>query len=119
MAFTCERPSDKGGVSGCGIIWQKESYESDEINPKNGNLVWKATLEERFAGKTNRKYMMPKIAGRYISDMQRETNAARKAAGVAASYNYQPQSFGLKPDAAKKVEPIVVPEAPKPVTGGR
>ena len=105
FSFTCERPNAKG-EKGCGIIWEKELYESDEIDPKTGNPLKKPVLEERMSiGKVQRKYLMPKIKGRYVADMRRETYEARKAAGQAASVEMQPQTFGEK----EKV-PFVIPE---------
>lgn len=78
-AFTCERPNPAGG-SGCGVIWQKDSFADEEdINPRSGNPVWKVHTEERTA--TNgRKYLMPRIKGYSLADwrfMKKEAIAAR------------------------------------------
>jgi hypothetical protein len=116
QSFTCERPN-ASGAPGCGIIWQQVLEESDEVNVKNGGFVKRPVYEEKSSiGKIQRKYMMPKIRGRYVKDMVRETELARRAAGLPTGSQYQPQSFGKK-DAPEAVEePIVVPEPPVPST---
>lgn len=113
-AFSCERPNEKG-EKGCGIIWEKELSQSDEIDPRTGNPLNKPVLEERVSiGRIQRKYLMPKIKGRYIADMRRETWEARKAAGKPTLEDMQPQTFGKKP------EPLIVPDkdftVPQPPT---
>lgn len=117
-SFTCERPN-ASGPKGCGVIWQVELYESDEVG-KDGNFINKAVLEERIAPKTNRKYMMPKINGMLVADMRRETALARKAAGKPTSSEMQPQTFGeqKKDEPKQEADPIVIPELPEPSTGG-
>lgn len=119
QSFTCERPN-ASGAPGCGIIWSMTLEDSDDVSPKNGNLLKRPVLVERSAiGKMARKYMMPEIVGRYISDMQRETALARKAAGIPQSSEYQPQTFGEKKAEVVKKEPLItIPEAPKPSVGG-
>ena len=120
-AFTCERPN-ASGPKGCGVIWQVELYESDEVDPKTGTFKKKPILEERMSiGKMERKYLMPKIVGRRVADMQRETALARKASGQLSSSEMQPQTFGKQektPAHGAAPEPFVIPEAPKPSVGG-
>lgn len=120
-AFTCERPNAKG-EKGCGVIWEVELYESDEIDTKTGNFLKKPVLEERTSiGKMQRKYMMPKIKGRLVADMRRETAMARKAAGIPSASEMQPQTFGEpKKDQPRRVvePPLVVPDMPEPAAGG-
>lgn len=117
-AFTCERPN-AAGAPGCGIIWSVELEEGGEINPENGGVIRKPIYEERATPKTGRRYMMPKISGRYIADMRRETMEARKAAGqplIEQPENYQPAA----PQPRRVAEPpLVVPDVPEhPSAGG-
>lgn len=120
-SFTCERPN-ASGAKGCGVIWEVELYESDDVDTKTGNFKKKPILEERTStGKMQRKYMMPKIRGRYVADMMRETALARKAANQPMSYEMQPQTFGeKKKDQPRRVAepPLIVPEAPEHPAGG-
>lgn len=118
-SFTCERPN-AAGEKGCGVIWQVELYESDDVDNKTGDFKKKPVHEERIAPKTNRKYMMPKIYGMLVADMRRETALARKAAGKPSASEMQPQTFGeqKKEQPQRAAEPIVVPELPEPTTGG-
>lgn len=119
-SFTCERPTD-AGPKGCGVIWQVELQDSDEATEDGEGFKQVPVYEERTTiGKMNRKYLMPKIVGRMVSDMRRETIMARKAAGVASNEEVQPQAFGKKePQARRVVEPpLVVPDLPEPAAGG-
>lgn len=121
-SFTCERPNASGG-KGCGVIWEKEIYVSDEVNPRDGTFITKPVLEERKAiGKMARTYLMPKITGRYVADMQRETAMARKAAGQQSAGEMQPQTFGKKkaekPAAPAEDDTYVIPDAPASTVGG-
>lgn len=131
-SFTCERPN-ASGQKGCGIIWQVQLEQGDEVDPKTGELKNVPVYTERSTiGKMQRTYRMPNITGMYIADMRRETLAARKAAGKPSLSEMQPQTFG-----EKDKEPIVivpdkkgssalgtahvdfkVPDAPKPSVGG-
>lgn len=120
-AFTCERPN-AAGEKGCGVIWEVELYESDDVDPRSGTLIKKPVLEERVSiGKMQRKYMMPKIKGRLVADMRRENALARKAAGQLTASEMQPQTFGeQKKDQPRRVvePPLVVPDMPDPAAGG-
>lgn len=119
-SFTCERPTD-AGPKGCGVIWEVELEDSEEATEDGEGFKQKPIYEERTAiGKMNRKYMMPKITGRLVSDMRRETVLARKAAGQASYDEVQPQQFGKTQPAARRVvePPLVVPDLPQPSAGG-
>lgn len=120
-SFTCERPN-AAGPAGCGVIWQIELEDSDEVDEEGTGFKKRPIYEERTSiGKIQRQYMMPKIVGRLVSDMRRETVLARKAAGQAALDEMQPQTFGAqkKEQPRRVVEPpLVVPEAPEHPAGG-
>lgn len=119
-SFTCERPNDSG-QKGCGVIWQVELEDSDEATDDGEGLKQRPVYEERSTiGKMNRKYMMPKITGRLISDMRRETVLARKAAGIPSNEEVQPQAFGKKQPnrVVEPPTPLVVPDLPEPAAGG-
>lgn len=120
QAFTCERPNSSG-ESGCGVLWNVEVSDSEEVDQKTQSFIKKPIYEERIAPKTNRKYMMPKIKGKLLAEARRETVLARQKAGQPTASQYQPQSFGkneAQPQTtnptvkANPPVPYVVPEAP-------
>lgn len=121
QSFSCERPNDSG-PSGCGVIWEVQLEDADEINPNTGVAYRKPKLQERAAiGKMARKYLMPEIVGRYLGDMIRETAEARRAAGKPSGHDYQPQASAPIEPARRGPDPLVAlitPEAPKPSVGG-
>ena len=119
-SFTCERPN-AAGARGCGVIWQVELEDSDEVDEEGVGFKKKPIYEERTSiGKIQRRYMMPKISGQLISDMRRETILARKAAGQPSLEEMQPQTFGEKKDQPRRVvePPLVVPDVPEHPAGG-
>lgn len=119
QSFTCERPN-AAGPKGCGVIWEVEVTDSDDVD-EDGNFRKIPVYEIRTTiGKMNRKYNMPKITGRLVADMKRETAMARKAAGIPSSVEQQPQTFNEEPkkEAPRRVVEPPVPDAPKHPTAG-
>lgn len=119
-SFTCERPNPSGG-NGCGIIWQVETEDGNDVDPKTGELKKVPVYTTRNTiGTMKRQYQMPNITGMYVADMRREVALARKAAGKPTLSEMQPQTFGEKEGKQKSVaqEPFVVPDAPAPSAGG-
>lgn len=117
-SFTCERPN-AAGAKGCGVIWQVELEDSDEVDEEGIGFKQKPVYEARTSiGKIQRQYMMPKITGRLVADMKRETVLARKAAGKPTLDEMQPQTFGEKEQPRRVVEPpLVVPDLPEHPAG--
>lgn len=95
--FTCERPKDDRG-DGCNIFWSKEvSPSTEKYNPETGDPLMEVVLEE-MAAPSGRKYMLPRITGRYIHEVRREEFARRKARGEPETA--QP---GMEPSHEKAV----------------
>lgn len=79
--FTCERPRNDQG-EGCNIYWSKEVASSQsKYDPETGDPLMEVVVEECETPKLKRKYLLPRITGRYVNEVKREEFARRKARG--------------------------------------